>query len=321
MNRYSMTKQRFLACTLALLSCSTGSTAEKLTQPEVVARLSWGNGAGQAGGAGSLGEGAPTSFLEDESGQVHLLDALNYRILPGLQTDGSHGDPIQFPEPVKQSGAFLVDFALVSSDRFVVLDQSSGRLLLQEPDGAGFRPFGRLVHGTEVGRGSPGTVTATDMAIEAVNHFDLQGRFLKAARQPGSSACCDSGGRSLGVVLPDERRAVLTAHDAGPGGLQVLGILRPSSRDAALVEAQVIGVDRAGRIHLVLTEAAGGSPLRSRLLRLSPDGKVEDEIRVQPTREKFSTLPRFYRATPSGDVLGFRTTLSGYELLRYRHGK
>jgi hypothetical protein len=323
-----MNTRRFLALLLVTLAAAAPLTAAEptaigLTAPTTLVTVPWGEGQGELrfSPESGPGEGLPTSFLMDRIGRIHILDAAAHRIVRVAGDGGAQMPPIDLlSQGLVKPNSVLLDFDLAADGSYVVLDQTAGTLLRVGPDGAALGRFGALRNGREVACARNGRLLASDPGLPAVNLFDAAGKFLGERRGSKFSVYCDAKGRVYGQQLAGPRRAtLLRTVSADSSKLSLLTTVVPDQPDHELVEPRVIGVDDAGRVYLEVIEVKDGHWLYVRLLRFSAEGVPAGELRVAQCQEEFMSPPRYWRPTPDGRVLAYRThTAVGYTLVQYR---
>lgn len=323
-----MTTRPVLALLLAAFVAAASVAAAEpaaadLTAPTTLVTFPWGEGPGELrfAPASGPGEGLPTSFLMDRAGRVHVLDAAAHRIVRGSDGAGVKPPPLDLlPSGLVKPNSVLIDFDLAPDGSYVVLDETAGTLVRVRPDGKGLGRFGVLRNGRQLACARDGRVLVSDTGLPAVDLFDAAGKFLGERRGTLFSVYCDGKDRIYGQQLTGPRRAaLLRTVSAESSRMSVLATVAPDAPDHELAEPRVIGLDDAGRVYLEVIEVKDGHWLYVRLMRFTTDGAPAGELRVAPCQEEFTSPPRYWRPTPDGHILAYRThTAAGYTLVQYR---
>ncbi|MBI4868402.1 MAG: hypothetical protein HY816_15800 [Candidatus Wallbacteria bacterium] len=301
----------------AAVAFASDELPAQLTQPTTVVTLAWGAGPREVRNSpeSGPGEGAPTSFLVDRQGRLCLLDAANYRILRDLS--GAGLPPVDLmaaglPGPT----SYLVDFDVARDGDFVVLDQVAGTVLRFSPQGRPRGRFGVFRNATELAVSPDGRILVRDTYVPAVNVFSNEGKFLSERRGEHWTVHVDSRGRQYKAQLFGVRSGIVSRADAGSARAATFAAITPVAPGWDLAEVRLAGLDAAGNVYVKTTEARDEKLKFGRLIRFDPSGKKTAELAIPRVREFFSTLPRFYRVTPTGKVLTFSTHEQlGYSIL------
>lgn len=285
-------------------------------EPTLLLEVPWGKDRGQVRRRGEVGEGAPSSFLQDRSGWIHLLDAPGHRIL-AFSADGK----LEREFPLRGASGlttptYWLDFALTGGGDYLVLDETRGTVARFSADGKPGDVFGRIVSARNLDVAPDGRVLVRDDGIQAVDVFSPEGQFQLAVEDSQAGTTWIEGDGVLRSLMVNDDRALVSLLSFS-GEQRTLLTVGPSQEGLALYDATVCGRDDKGRFYVVLTEGKDGKPTSSFLLRCSASGQVQQRLRIRSTYERFLTIPRFYRATPGGRVLTFRTTADYYQILAY----
>jgi hypothetical protein len=182
---------------------------------DVVARASWGDGAGEVGleqGRTPTAIGA-TSFDIDSDGTVAVLDEAHKRLLRWR-----HGDDVSSPLPLEIDGT-LADLAVGDAGEVYVLDSATaghpGRLHAFGPDGSSLGSVASAERAAQVRIGPDGPVVLQQPSGQWMEAMD-RGAFLSPAAQRRSARAgrpLPGGGEIVVLRLSDEIRVALVSGD------------------------------------------------------------------------------------------------------------
>ncbi|MBI3890577.1 MAG: hypothetical protein HY303_03500 [Candidatus Wallbacteria bacterium] len=140
-----------------------------------------------------------------------------------------------------------------------------------------------------------------------MNVFSRDGKFEGERKGAYWTVYADSRGRQYKAQLFGVKNGIVSRSDRGSSQAATFAAIGPVAPGWELAEVRLAGLDASDNVYVKTTEAIHEKLRFGRLLRFDPSGKKTGELAIARSMEYFSTLPRFYRVTPSGDVLTFAT--------------
>ena len=286
----------------------------------VVATIAFGDGELEIPrpGPDSVGEGIPTAFVATADGRKHVLIPHERSIIV-LSPKGKGERKIYLTQQggkLLRKDTFLFDLVVDDKGNYAVLEKVGGTVMRFDASGNVFSAFGTFVAADAIEKLSSGGFAVRDPGCSSVNFFDDGGRFLGYVKDDNLSALSNAKGAFARVVLLANKRALIWLRPQKGTFPRLFAGIETREKGAKLFEVTPVGFLDDGDLVLLTTEQSTQG-YRSYLICLSAGGKVRGQLRVQPTMEFASSIPRFWRLTPGNKVLGFRTDEKAYRLVAY----